>query len=73
MELTSEIETLAIDAKKYVTFLWPFLFRLSALALLVAVKSHSALHLCADRLFLGTPLLLGKTLRSFYTKKAVLK
>ena len=74
MEPTKEIETVAINSKKYVTFIWPFLFGGTALAMFVAVKTHSsAFTYTLMAFFWGGPLLLGRTIRSFYTKKAVLQ
>ena len=74
MAPTKEIETVAIDSKKYVTYLWPFLFGGTGLALLVAITRHDApfTYILLAICWLG-PMVLGSTIRSFFTKKAVLQ
>jgi hypothetical protein len=74
MEPSKEIETVLIQANKYVAFLWPYMLGGIALTIWAAWATHSApLAYMGLAVFLVAPAVLNGTIRSFFTKKAVLR
>lgn len=74
MEEPKEIETVAIDAKGYIAFLWPYMFGGMALTLLGLIFTHSLVCLWIGlAIFMVGPILLNGQIRSFFTRKARLQ
>jgi hypothetical protein len=71
MEPAKEIETVLIQAKKYTTFLWPFMFGGGGLTIFFGSQLRSEpFMLLGLAIFVVAPLALNRPVRSFFTKRA---
>jgi hypothetical protein len=74
MEPAKEIETILIQAKKYNTFLWPFMFGGVGLTIFFGGQLRSApLMFIGLAIFVVAPLVLNRLVRSFFIKRVRLQ
>jgi hypothetical protein len=74
MEPAKEIETILIQAKKYNTFLWPFMFGGIGLTIFFGGQLRSApLMFTGLAIFVAAPFVLNRLIRSFFTKRVRLQ